>query len=149
MATTSPECRDTRFPNRDLGIVSLLKELRDEGVTLLRQEANLAKTEVSEKGAKFARNGAYLAAGGAVALIGAVFILLAITALLRLGLEAAGVSEGAASWLAPLIVGVVVAGIGYALVQKAISTFRHESLVPEKTVETIKENKEWLESKVS
>ena len=156
MATTSDyrteySEREGNYPQDagEIGIVGLLKELRDESVTLLAQEANLAKTEISEKAAKFARNGAYLAAGGAVLLIGAAFILLGLSNLLALGLVEIGMSKGGASWLAPLIVGAIVAGIGYAFVQKAIATFRTETVVPEKTVETIKENKEWLESKVT
>jgi hypothetical protein len=133
----------------EMGVVGLLKELRDESVKLLRQEASLAKTEVSEKAAKFARNAAYLAAGAAVALIGAIFILTAVSNLIAVGLEDAGMSQEVARWLAPFIVGAVMAGLGFAFVTKAIATFRTESVVPEKTVETIKENKEWLESKVS
>jgi hypothetical protein len=153
MATTTDyrETAPTRSAaneNAD-GIVGLLKELRDETGTLLRQEVALAKTEITEKAATFGRNGAYLGAGAAVAMLGAFFLLLGLTNLLAVGLNAAGLSEETAAWLAPLIVGAAIVAVGYAFVQKAISTFRHESVVPEKTVDSIKENKEWLQRKVS
>jgi hypothetical protein len=64
-------------------------------------------------------------------------------------LTAAGLSHATAGWLSPLIVGAIVTGIGYALVQKAIATFKHESLTPERTVETLQDNKNWIKEKVS
>lgn len=130
-------------------VVELLKDLRDESTALVRQEIALAKTELSEKGAKLGRNSAYLAVGGAVAYAGLMFLLLGLTVLLYAGLVAIGLDHWAAGILAPLIVGAVVAGIGAALVSKAISAFKHETLVPERTVETLKENSRWAQHKIT
>ena len=52
-------------------------------------------------------------------------------------------------WLGPLLVGVVVAIVGYAFVHSAISTFREESLTPRITLETLRENKEWLKDQIT
>ncbi|HEX8340513.1 MAG TPA: phage holin family protein [Tepidisphaeraceae bacterium] len=133
---------------RERSIGELLKELRDESGVLLRQEVALAKTELSEKAAKAGRNAAYIAAGGAVAYIGVVFLLLAVTVILYLILKALG-AETHGMWIAPLIVGLVVAGVGYVLIQKGISTFKNESLVPEKTAQSLKEDKQWLQDKAT
>lgn len=131
------------------GITDLLKDLRDETTTLLRQEVALAKTELTEKSGRLGRNLGYLATGGMVAYAGLLFLLLAATAALRVGLEKMGLSDDISVWLAPLIVGLVVAGIGYVLVQKAITTLKHESVVPEKTVASLQENKQWIQQKVT
>ena len=130
-------------------ISSLLRELRDETALLLRQEVALAKTELSEKAARTGRNAAYLAAGGAVACAGAMLLLLAVTAAVAALLNTAGLEWEVWSWLAPLIVGGVVAVVGYGLLQKAISTLKSESPVPEKTTQSLQENKRWLQHKVS
>lgn len=128
----------------------LLKDLRDESGTLLRQEVALAKTEISEKVATAGRNAASIAVGGAVALAGLLFVLAAIAfGLYSLMTRTLDVSPGLAMWLAPLIVGVVVGLIGYAMVQKGLSTLKRMSPVPEKTVQTLKEDKQWLTNKVS
>ena len=145
---------ENRIENRIEGhdnrsITGLLRELRDETTILLRQEVALAKTEISEKAARAGRNAAYLTAGGAVAYAGVLFLLLAATAAILVGLEAMGLNREITLWLAPLIVGGIVALIGYGLVQKGISTLKHESLVPEKTTDSIQENKQWLQGKMS
>lgn len=128
-------------------IGQLLKELRDETTTLLRQEVDLAKTEMSEKASRLGTNLGSLALGGGVALLGALALLAAViyglTSILNQFL-----SVGVAIWLAPLLVGLVLAAIGYSLVQKAVATLRQESLTPRKTTETLQENKEWLKARM-
>jgi xanthine/uracil permease len=128
-------------------IGQLLKELRDETTTLLRQEVDLAKTEMSEKALRTGRNLGSLAMGGGVAFLGALALLAAVVYGLTSILNQF-MSVGVAIWLAPLIVGLVLAGIGYSLVQKALATLRQESLTPRKTTETLQENKEWLKARM-
>ncbi|HEX7183440.1 MAG TPA: phage holin family protein [Thermoanaerobaculia bacterium] len=128
-------------------IGQLLKELRDETTTLLRQEVDLAKTEMSEKASRVGTNLGSLAMGGAVAFLGALALLAAVVYGLTSLLDQF-MSLGVAVWLAPLIVGIVLAVIGYNLVQKALQTLKQESVTPRKTTETLQENKEWLRAKV-
>ncbi len=128
-------------------IGQLLKELRDETTTLLRQEVDLAKTEMSEKALRTGRNLGSLAMGGGVAFLGALALLAAVI----YGLTSVFnqfMSVGVAVWLAPLIVGLVLAAIGYSLVQKTLATLRQESLTPQKTTQTLQENKEWLKARM-
>jgi Putative Actinobacterial Holin-X, holin superfamily III len=129
-------------------LTDLMAELRDEALTLVRQEVALAKTEMSEKAARVGRNSAYLAAGGLVAYMGLGILLLAAVVGLYLGLVALGLTHATAGWLSPLIVGAIVALIGYVFVQKAISTLKRETVVPERTVESIKADKNWMKEKV-
>jgi len=139
----------THSPGSDHSVASLIRELRDESSTLLRQEVALAKTELTEKASLLGRNGAYFAAGGLVAYAGLMFILLSITQLLTAGLMKAGLSEAVASWVSPAIVGLVIAGVGYGLIQKAKSTLARERLTPEKTIQSLKEDKQWTQDKFS
>jgi xanthine/uracil permease len=140
---------DTRNYRTDHSLSGLIRELRDETTTLLRQEVALAKTEMSEKASTFGRNAIYLALGGAVAYAGFIFILLMMAALIYNGLLSAGLTLGTAQWLAPGIVGVVIGVVGYALIQKALNTFSREGLAPEKTIQSLKEDKRWTEEKFS
>jgi hypothetical protein len=135
--------RDTR------SVVDLIKELRDEMTQLLRQEVALARVEISDKVSRASRNVAYLMVGGLILYAGLLITLVAAAAGLYVGLIAAGLTHYTSGWLAPLIVGVVVAVIGYVFVQKGLSTLKHESLVPGQTIQTVKETKEWVQEKVS
>lgn len=130
-------------------IADLLKDLRDESSRLVRQEVALAKTELSEKTAKLGRNAGYAGVGAALAHAALILLLFGLSALLYWGLAELGLDNMIAGWLAPLIVGGLTALIGYALIQKAITAFKHETLVPEKTVTTLKENQEWLQRKAT
>lgn len=128
-------------------IGQLLKELRDETTTLLRQEVDLAKTEMAEKASRTGRNLGALAVGGGVAFLGALALLAAViyglTSLLNQFM-----SVGVAIWLAPLLVGLVLAAIGYSMLQKALATLKQESLTPQRTTQTLQENKEWLKARM-
>jgi hypothetical protein len=129
-------------------IGQLLKELTQESSTLLKQEVDLAKTEMSEKASRVGVNLGAVAVGGAVALLGAIGLLLfAVNGLASLLSQL--MSPGVAVWLAPLIVGGMLATIGYSLIKKALETLKHESLTPKRTTQSLQENKAWLKQKIS
>lgn len=127
----------TTRDDRTLG--ELFAELSRETSALVRQEVALAKTEISEKASTVAKNVVLLIAGGAVVYLAAVFILLALV----IGL--ANVME---PWVAALLVGVVVAIVGAVLIIMGINTLKKTTLMPEKTIATLKENKEWVQQQV-
>jgi xanthine/uracil permease len=131
--------------DRSLG--QILRDLRDETSALLRQEVDLAKTEMSEKVSSAGRNLGSVAVGGAVAFAGALTLLAALT-LGLISLMSQFMSRDVAMWLAPLIVGGILAAIGYSLVQKALQALKQEGITPTRTTQSLKENKEWLTSKM-
>ncbi len=123
---------------RSLG--DLFSDLSRETTTLLRQEVQLAKAELTQSATEAARGIGMLAAGGAVAYAGLLFVLLAVVfGLIRAGLE---------PWLAALIVGVVVVAIGAILLLRARASLKPANLAPQKTVETLKEDAEWAKEQV-
>jgi len=124
----------------------LIKELRDESVALVREEVALAKTEMSEKASTIGRNTGLLIAGGAIAHLGLIFLLLAASYGLYVTIGLAGLPVHAL-WIAPLIVGVVVGGIGLAMFSSAKHNLGNVSPVPERTKESLKEDKQWLQAK--
>ncbi|HEV7298658.1 MAG TPA: phage holin family protein [Tepidisphaeraceae bacterium] len=128
--------------SRSIG--TLLKELRDESATLMRQEIALAKTEMSEKASRAGKNTASIAVGGAIAYAGAMVLLYGVAIALYFGLVALDLNHFLAGIIAFLVVGGVTAFIGYMLMQKGINALKNESVVPEKTVESLKEDKQWL-----
>ncbi len=130
-------------------IVDLLKQLRDDTTTLVREEVALAKTEMSEKVAVASRNTAFLAAGGLLAYSALLLILLAIAFLIREQFVSRGMGEGTATCLGLLIVGTVVGIVSLILITKALAALKIASLAPHKIIETLKDDKQWAQSKVS
>ena len=122
-----------RLDNRSLG--DLLAELSRETGQLVRKEIELAKTEMTAKARKAGAQVGMAAAGGALIHAG-VLVLLAmlVIALSEMGL---------APWLAALIVGVLTIGIGYVLVNRGLAGLRAGSMVPQQTIETLKEDARW------
>ena len=104
--------------------------------TLMRKEVSLAKTEMTDKATTAGKNIGALVVGGLVAYTG----LLVLLATLVMGLD-----EYMATGLAALIVGGVLAIIGGIMVMQGINTLRDMNLKPEKTIESLKEDKEWLQ----
>jgi uncharacterized integral membrane protein len=132
----------------DRTIGQLLKELTHESSTLLKQEVDLAKTEMSEKATRVGANLGEVAVGGSVAFLGAIALLLAAVYGLT-SILSKFMSLGVAAWLAPLIVGIVLAAVGYSLVKKALATLKQEGIAPQRTTQSLQENKEWLKQKIS
>jgi xanthine/uracil permease len=117
---------------RSLG--ELFADLARETSTLVRQEVTLARTEMTQKVSQVGRDGGTIGIGGAIAYAG----FLAIVAALILGL-----GQFLPLWLSALIVGLVVAGIGYAVLQRGVSALKHANLTPQETIATLKEDAEW------
>jgi predicted lipid-binding transport protein (Tim44 family) len=124
---------------RDQPIGELLKQLSEETTTLVRQELDLAKAEMAQKG-KQAGIGAGMFGGAGV---GALLGLAALTAAAIAALDSA-----MALWLAAVIVGLLwlaVAGVlalqGKRKVQAATPP------VPQQTQESVKEDVEWAKTR--
>jgi putative superfamily III holin-X len=125
----------------------LLREVTGDISALFRKEVELAKTELSEKAADVGRNVGAVAVGGAVLFAGGLALLAAVVNLVG-WVIAAITSPELAVWLAPLLVGLALAFVGYGMVKKAIANLRTVSLAPEQTTQTLQENKEWLKEKI-
>jgi hypothetical protein len=118
--------------NRSLG--ELFAELSRESTTLVRQEIALAKTEMTQKLSHLAKDIGFLVVGGAVIYAGFLAIMAALIILLGAIMP---------DWLAAVIVGGIVAGVGYGMVQKGRDALTHEDLAPRRTLDELKESAEW------
>lgn len=131
-----------RFTNADRGDAStadLLKELSEQTARLVRQEAELAKAELSIKGKQAGLGAGMFGGAGALGLYAGGAVIAAVIAALSLAM---------ATWLAALIVGVVLAAAaavvalaGKKKVQQAMPP------VPQDSVESVKEDVQWTKTR--
>ena len=137
MATGNHTENDLR--ERPIGEVA--KSLTSDLSLLLRQEIDLAKAEMAEKGRTAAPGLGMFGGAGIVALCAAG----ALTAFLILVL-----STFLPDWAAALVVGAVLATVAYVLVQQGKERVVDAGApVPEQTIETMKEDVEWAKTRAS
>lgn len=129
-------------------IPALLRDLRNETTTLLRQEMALAKTELKENASHFGHHAIQIAAGGFIAYAGLIVLLFGLGALLEVALTRAGVNSETAHWIGYALIGLAVAAVGWVLLAKARHALAADDLTPRRTVESLRENKEWAQSKL-
>ena len=124
---------------RDRPVGELLKELSTQTTTLARQELELAKAEMVEKGK---RAGLGVGMFGGAGLFG-VLALGALTTCLI-----AALATGMDVWLAALIVAVVYAAIAGALALAGRQKTREATPpAPEQAIESTKEDVQWAKNR--
>jgi uncharacterized membrane protein YqjE len=124
---------------RDRPTPELLRRLSDETTTLVKQEVELAKAELQEKG-KQAGIGAGMFGGAGLFGVGA---FAALTACVIAALESL-----MPLWLAALIVAVVYAAVAAVLALRGKQKVKEAAPpLPEQTKESVKEDLEWAKTR--
>lgn len=136
--STSAPPLDNRAGQPSLG--ELFGELSEDLGTLVRKEIELARVETTEKVSTAVRSAVTLVAGGLVAYAGVIVILIAVAILL---------GNFMPYWLSSLVVGLVVAIIGAVMIVSGKNTLANMNIVPQKTVDTLKEDARWAKEQVS
>jgi Putative Actinobacterial Holin-X, holin superfamily III len=121
-------------------LVEMFAELSREIRTLVQQEIRLARIELTEKASKLGKSVSFVIGGGVIAYAG----FLAIVAALVL----AFIAMGLPAWAGALLVGIMLAGIGYLLFRSGLAGLRPQELKPLQTIETLKEDAQWLKTQV-
>lgn len=126
----------------------LLRDLVHDVRDLTRGEIDLLKAELRERFARLEKAMVLFALGGAVALAAALTLLYAlnmgVTALFALFLPVS-----VAVWLAPLTLAVAFGIAGGLVLQRGATTMRETDWKPTHTRQSLQEDKQWLQRKVS
>jgi MFS family permease len=124
---------------RDESVGELLKQLSRETSTLVRQELDLAKAELSQKGKRAGVGAGLIGGAGVIGLLAGGALTACFIALLDLAMT---------TWLAALIVAVVYGAIAGVLALQGRDKVQDAApAVPEQTVETLKEDAEWARNR--
>jgi len=122
-----PELRQER------SIGELFGQLTQDMTLLVRQEVQLARTEMTEKISRVTTNLISVGAGGFVAYLGGLALMAALILAIR---DLANISL---AWSA-LIVGAILAIVGYVMLQRGMKELKGAELAPRRTVENIKDD---------
>jgi len=118
---------------RSLG--QLFGDLSRQLSTLVRQEIALARAEITARVGTVGRGATMVGIGGAVAYAGLLALVAAVALLLM--------DAGLAPWLAALVVALITAATGGALVAYGRTEIARTDLAPRRTIETIRDDAEW------
>ena len=137
MATES----DMQSEQRERPIAEVAKDLTSDLSLLVRQEIELAKAEMAEKGRTAAPGLGMFGGAGVIGLCAAGALTGCLVLLFSLFL---------ADWAAALIVGVVLAAVAFVLARQGQERVADAGKpVPEQTIETVKEDVEWARTRAS
>lgn len=125
-------------PEPSLG--ELFKQLAQDSATLVKQEVALAKVEMRENLRSAGKDAAMIAVGGGLLLVGLLVLTAALVAVIGDMLDN--------YWLGALIVGLLFVVIGGVLARSNLAKLKKDSLGPEQTIQTLKEDKRWIQSEM-
>lgn len=118
----------------------LFADLANDFSSLVRKELQLARVETMEKVNYATQSIIWIVAGGMIGYAG--FIALVIASIV-------GLAMFMPLWLSALILGLVLVIISAILIQSGRSSLKAMSIVPEKTVESLQEDAEFVKEKVT
>ena len=127
---------------REQSVSTIVSGIVADVQTLARQEVALAKQEIREELNTAKQVGIKLGIAIGVLAVGGLFVLIA----LALGISAA---LNVSPWVGFAIVGVVFAVVGYFLLSSAQKQAQQINPVPQQTVDTMKENAEWIKERTT
>jgi uncharacterized membrane protein YqjE len=130
--------------DRSRGFGALLRDLAHGSADLLRSEVKLARLELTEIAKNLAHGTTQVALGGVLLLLGG--LSLAAGVVLLAGDQWLPRDQ---YWLAALVVTVVTGALAAWLAKRGLSRLSPSQLAPHQTVETLKEDKEWLKRQLT
>ena len=119
----------------DRSLSEVLQDIIRDVQEIVRSEVRLAKAEIKEEAAKVKSSTILLGAGALSAFYAVLFLLFMTVYALSLVMP---------NWAAALIVGAVLSIVAAVTLTAGVKRFKQIHPTPERTVETIKENVEWV-----
>jgi len=121
------------------GIGALLRELAEGSAELVRGEARLARMELSAAASAAGRGTAFVAVGGVLLLLGTLAFFTGLVLLIGDQWLPRDLY-----WVSALLFALITGGVAAWLAMRGRKALSPSALVPQETVATLKEDKEWL-----
>ena len=145
-ATGATPALSTRTDNESLP--SLFSRLGDDVMQLFDTKMSLLKVELKEEANAYARGGAMIAVGGVIAAIGFALLNVALAFGVSTLLANVDISQPAKYAIGFLAAGVVYLLVGAIMVTSMKNRLAKQNLVPNRTVEELRKDKQWLKNEL-
>ena len=140
LTTTAPADNDS-LPN-------LISRLGDDIMQLVNSQLALLKVEIKEEANAYARGAAMIAFGAAVAVVGFALLNVAIAFAVSTLFAQANFSQPASYALGFLATGAFYLIVGAIVMLVVKSRLAKQNLVPKRTVQELRKDKEWLKNEL-
>jgi uncharacterized membrane protein YqjE len=127
---------------------NLLSRLGDDVMQLINSQLALFKVEMKEEANIFARNAGMIAFGAGVAAIGFALLNVAIAFGVSTLFARAGFSQPASYALGFIVTGAFYLIVGGILILVIKNGLAKQQLVPPRTVQELRKDKQWLKSEL-
>jgi uncharacterized membrane protein YqjE len=137
-----------RSAKNDEGLPTLLGRLGDDVMELINSQLALFKVEIKEEANAYARGAAMIGVGAIVASIGFALLNVAIAFGVSTLFAQAEFSQPASYALGFVVTGVFYLLVGVILVMVIKARLAKQGLLPTRTVEELRKDKEWLKNEL-
>lgn len=121
----------------DRSFADVLDDIVGNVQGIIRSEVRLAKAEIQEETVKAGKAARFAGSGAVLGLYAVGFLLLTCLFALELAVTA---------WLAALIIAVIAGAAAGVLIKAGIKRMKLVNPRPAKTIETLRENVEWVKN---
>ncbi len=139
---------DASTPAQTDGLPNLFSRLADDVMELVNSQLALFKVEIKEEANAYARGAAMIAFGAAVAIVGFALLNVAIAFAVSTLFSQANFSQPASYALGFLVTGGFYVLVGAIVVLIMKNRLARRNLVPERTVQELRKDKQWLKNEL-
>ena len=132
----------------DESLPSLFSRLGDDVMQLFDTKMSLLKVEIKEEANEYVRDGAMIAVGGIIAAIGFALLNVALAFGISTLFANADLSQPAKYAIGFVSAGVLYLIIGGILVMTMKNRLSKQSLVPDRTIQELRKDKQWLKNEL-
>ncbi len=129
-------------------IPTLVSRLGDDVMDLFKSQLELFKVEVKEEVSTYTRGVATIAIGGVIATVGFALLNVAIAFAVSTLFAQAGFSQPASYALGFVVTGAFYVLVGGIIVLLMKNRLAKHDLVPQRTVQELRKDKEWLKNEL-
>ena len=150
MATPARETSRALTPKTDNNesLPALVGRLGDDVMQLFDTKISLLKVEIKEEMSAVAKSGALIAAGGVIAAIGFALLNVAIAFGISTLFAGTNLSQPAQYAIGFLTTGLLYLIVGAIIVTAMKNRLAKQHLVPDRTVEELRKDKQWLKNEL-
>ena len=150
MATPARETSRALTPKTDNNesLPALVGRLGDDVMQLFDTKISLLKVEMKEEVSAVAKSGALIAAGGIIAAIGFALLNVAIAFGISTLFAGTNLSQPAQYAIGFLVTGLLYLIVGAIIVTAMKNRLAKQHLVPDRTVEELRKDKQWLKNEI-
>jgi uncharacterized membrane protein YqjE len=130
------------------GLTHLFSRLGDDVMQLVNNQLALLKVEIRDEARAFATSAALIGAGAAIALVGFALVNVAVAFGVSTFFAGSNLSEPAQFALGFVVTGLFYVILGGIVVAAMKSRLSKIDMVPERTVEELRKDKQWLKNEL-